>query len=194
LLEPVILLIAVAAITPGPNNLIVMEAAGRRGVWAAGRAIAGVVTGSLVLLVLVAAGFGVIMAAPQARLAITVASGAYLAWLALSLLRTPRADAPQPRSAAALPTSTAGVAAFQLTNPKAWALVATAAAALGAGRWPLLALLIAVTSAVCLTLWAVMGAALSRVLERLAARLWFHRSMGGLMALSALGVIFHAVA
>jgi threonine/homoserine/homoserine lactone efflux protein len=190
-LESVVLLVAVAAITPGPNNFIVMDAGARRGALAAGQAMAGVVLGSLALLALVAAGLGPLLSTPPARVAVGLAAGAYMAWLGVGMIRAAGHAEAKP---SALPRSMAGVAVFQLSNPKAWTLVAAAAAALGGGRWPLLAAVIAATSVVCLSVWALAGAALARALARPTAAKWFHRSMGGLMAVSAFGVIFHALA
>jgi threonine/homoserine/homoserine lactone efflux protein len=47
-----------AAITPGPNNFIVMEAGARGGLVSAGRAAFGVILGSVLLLALILAGVG----------------------------------------------------------------------------------------------------------------------------------------
>jgi threonine/homoserine/homoserine lactone efflux protein len=88
-----------------------------------------------------------------------------------------------------------GVAVFQLINPKAWVLVTTAAAAMaGSADMILLGALIAGISSLCLSLWAVAGGALSRVLDRPRPRLWFDRAMGALLAISALGLIVDAFA
>ena len=51
-------MVAIAAITPGPNNFVVMEAAARAGFAAAIRAILGVLPGSLILLATVWGGLG----------------------------------------------------------------------------------------------------------------------------------------
>ena len=49
-------LIALGALTPGPNNLVVLGAGARGGLWAALPPIAGIVAGSLAMLAVVAAG------------------------------------------------------------------------------------------------------------------------------------------
>lgn len=53
---------AISLITPGPNNLAVMHAAGRGGPAAAARTMAAIVAGSLGLLGLVNAGIGALLA------------------------------------------------------------------------------------------------------------------------------------
>lgn len=199
-LLPVIGVLIAAAITPGPNNFIVLEAGARRGVLAAGRAIAGVVIGSLVLLALVWAGVGALMqTAPALQISLSVAGALYLGWLGAAMLASnpTKGDAGMSGSApehARLPSSFLGVALFQLLNPKAWVLVTTAAAAMaGAGDDVLvLALLLVLISVACLMIWALAGRALSRVLERPRWRLWFDRVMGGFLALSAAGLIVDA--
>ncbi|HET9473144.1 MAG TPA: LysE family transporter, partial [Steroidobacteraceae bacterium] len=57
-LLPLAGVLVAAAITPGPNNFIVMEAGARGGLVSAGRATLGVILGSLLLLALILAGVG----------------------------------------------------------------------------------------------------------------------------------------
>ncbi len=191
--------VAVAAITPGPNNFIVMTAAGRGGFPAALPAMAGVVAGGLGLLVVIWSGAGAAFAAvPQLRLVLVAAGALYLAWLGAVLIWRARGsgtglDQPAGHRRAGgggLPSTMLGVAAFQFMNPKGWVLVATAAAALSAGGTglaalaTLAALLIAIPS-VCLILWAGAGAAIAGWLGRPAARRRFDRAMGALLIASA---------
>lgn len=192
-LLPVAGLLLAAAITPGPNNFIVFEAAARGGFAAAVRVILGVVIGTLLLLALVSAGIDAAMsAAPAIRIVLSVAGAVYLAWLGAAMLR-PAARSASSSPQRSLPSSILGVAAFQLFNPKAWVLVATAAAAIGSGSVVLLAVLIVIVTSLCLFVWTLCGKALARVLERRRPRLWFDRSMGVLLALSAGAVIVDAL-
>ena len=185
--------ITVAAITPGPNNFIVMTAAGRGGFAAALPAIAGVVAGGLGLLLVVWAGAGAAFTAvPQLRLVLVAAGALYLAWLGAVLIWRTRGKGPgggRP-GGGGLPSTSVGVAAFQFMNPKGWVLIATAAAAMADGGTGVFALavlatlLIAIPS-VCLSLWAGAGAAIAGWLRRPEARRWFDRAMGTLLIASA---------
>ena len=188
-------LLVVAAITPGPNNLMVMEASARSGAAAASSVVLGIVVGSLGLLALVVLGVGgLIHAYPRLGLVLSFIGGAYLAWLGASLIFR-RAGTGVSEDRHGMPTSLCGVAMFQLFNPKAWMLIMTAVAAMGgSGSVLRLAVLIAVISSTCLSLWALVGTASSRWLSRPRARLWFDRTMGAILALSATRIIFDAIA
>jgi len=181
--------ITVAAITPGPNNFIVMAAAARDGFAAALPAIAGVVIGSLGLLALVGAGAGAAFEAlPALRLLLMAAGALYLTWLGGQLIwQSNRHPSDGEPSDGRLPCTAGGVAAFQLMNPKAWVLIVTAAAAVSGQTAALysLASLVAVISALCLSLWACAGSAIAGWLSQPAARRWFDRFMGGLLIASA---------
>ena len=189
-LIPVAGTVAVAAITPGPNNFIVMAASARSGLRAAVPAAAGVVAGSLGLLAIVWAGAGAAFtAAPWLRPGLTLAGAFYLCWLGGGLIwraRTPSSAAVDP-AGDGLPSSGLGVAAFQLLNPKGWVLVLTATAAMS--REPaalyLLAALFVVIPVPCLSVWAVAGKAIAERLKRPVANAWFDRSMGALLICSA---------
>jgi len=196
LIAPVIGVLVSAAITPGPNNFIVMEAGGR-GILAAGKVIIGVVAGSLCLLAFVAAGVGQLAAGGTWPAKLTLVAGSlYLAWLGIGLfVRAGKSDEGQ--STRGVPSSVLGVTAFQLMNPKAWMLVASVAAASVADSYLLnlivVGALIAAVSIVCLTLWAVAGAAFAGLLARPRVRKWFDRAMGVLLASSAIGLALGAM-
>ena len=81
---------------------------------------------------------------------------------------------------------------FQLANPKAWLLVGTGVALLpGAANLVTLAVAIVVITSVCLVSWAIAGAATLRLLRHPAARKNFDRSMGVILAASALMGVLH---
>jgi len=192
-LVPVIGLLFAAAITPGPNNVIVMEAGARGGIAAALGATLGVVAGSLVLLTLVWLGVGAAMQAwPGLQVALGIGGGAYLTWLGVLLIRA--AGSPPDASKPVLPATVGGIAAFQLMNPKAWVLVTTAAAAMPAENDVVtLAVLIGIVTSICLTAWGAAGAFFSQLLARPVARRWFDRIMGALMAVFALRIAIDAL-
>jgi len=189
-LIPVAGIVAVAAITPGPNNFIVMAAAARSGARAAVPAAAGVVAGTLALLGVVWTGAGAAFhVVPWLRLALTFAGASYLCWLGGRLIwhargRSQGNGTPQEGQ---LPSTGFGVAAFQFFNPKGWVLVLTAAAAMArepAAAYILAAIFVVITLP-CLALWAVMGRAIAELLTQPAAKAWFDRSMGVLLVGSA---------
>ncbi len=191
--------VTVAAITPGPNNFIVMAAATRGGFMGAFPAMAGVVVGSLGLLGLIWLGAGAAFnAVPPLRLALTVAGALYLAWLGAGLIRQAQGGADgndTPGRVGRLPSTALGVAAFQLLNPKAWVLVVTATAAISGETQSLtnlatLAATLGVIFVLCLTLWASAGSVIAGWLGPPAARRWFDRAMGGLLLGSAALLVF----
>jgi len=184
--------VAVAAITPGPNNFVVLGTASRGGFAATLPAITGVVTGSLGLLCVVSAGAGIAFSAePRLRTALMVAGCLYLAWLGASLVwRSGGAAHKVQHSNPALPSGVVGLAVFQFLNPKSWLLVMTATAAVPAGlSWQAslsaLALIFVVVTCACLTLWASAGAALAGLLKHPRPRRWYDRAMGVTLIASA---------
>ena len=191
---PVIGILVAAAITPGPNNTIVMEAGARAGFGAALRLMLAVVGGSLLLLLLVRLGVGdAVQTWPALERVLGIAGGGYLAWLGLALVlrgSDQRTDARQ----TALPLTVPGAAGFQLLNPKAWILVTTADAAMPRDGVLALAILMALVTTACLALWAAAGAASARVLVRPGRLRAFDRAMGALLAASAFGILARAVA
>jgi len=189
---------AVGAITPGPNNFMVMAAGARGGLSAAGPVIGGVVLGGLVLLGLAWSGVAAVLeTAPHLRLALTGAGAAYLVWLGGGMIwkdgRLARASpgSPSPR---AFPSSWLGIAAFQLLNPKAWVLLVTATAVMsrtleGLRGLGTLAAIYSVRSAFSLTAWAVAGSVIGRCLTKVGAQRRLDRMMGGLLVALAVALV-----
>ncbi|HVR81220.1 MAG TPA: LysE family translocator [Luteimonas sp.] len=184
-------LIAVAAITPGPNNLIVMRAAAHSGFMGALPAIAGIVAGGLAMLLLVMAGADVVFAAePRLHRVITVGGGVYLCWLGVSLVMggfaKPGAHGVTP--ARTLPAGAAALFGFQFLNPKSWVMVLTVTAGVRGGAeasqvFLPLAALFTVIPALCLALWCSLGVLMT---TRPRVRSWLDRVMGVLLVVSAL--------
>jgi threonine/homoserine/homoserine lactone efflux protein len=188
----IVLIVTVAAVTPGPNNFIVLGAATRGSFISAGPVIVGVLAGSLVLLLIIAAGAGAAFEAePRLRMALTLVGSFYLAWLGAKLIwgGVVNANAAAPEGGA-LPVTGIGVAGFQLANPKSWLLVTTAVAALPqdpsfALSLVALAAILTVVSTACLTLWALAGAVAAQWLATPPARRLFDGVMGAALVASA---------
>lgn len=194
-LLPVIAILFVGAITPGPNNLIVLAAGARGGLRVAGPLMAGAVLGALTLLAFVWTGVAVILdTAPYLRTALTVAGSAYLVWLGVNMVwQTIRRSDDIPSSStdnSALPGTWFGVAAFQFLNPKAWVLIVTVTAALsreidGALGLVMLGSIFVFIMAPCMVVWAFAGSVIGRFLNNSRSKLWFDRTMGILLVASA---------
>jgi threonine/homoserine/homoserine lactone efflux protein len=179
-------LLCVAAITPGPNNLVVLRAAMQTGLRGALPAITGVVLGGLLLLAVIALGAnGLFAAHPSFRRWIAAAGALYLAWLGLALLfQAVAASGEDATTGHALPASTIGLIGFQFLNPKSWVMVLTALATLPAdglhGYLSLAGLFVLIPS-LCLLLWAAFGTWLARWLVRPAIRRGVDAVMGALL-------------
>lgn len=183
-------LLGVAAITPGPNNLVVLRAAGRAGMRGALPAMAGVVLGGLLLLAVIALGAGRAFAAcPSLRRWVGLLGALYLVWLGIGLfvrgLATRRADG---ATADRLPAGTLGLIGFQFLNPKSWVMTLMALATVPAadlrGYLPLAGLFVLVPAA-CLSLWAALGAWLAHWLVRPTVRRGVDAAMGVLLVACA---------
>ena len=186
-------IVAVGALTPGPNNLIVLERAARSGFASALPAVAAITTGSVALILVAGGSAGVLLDGRHwLRAVVTIAGCLYLCWLGLRLLiETRDVGTTAPRVWSDRPLS---LFAFQFVNPKAWAIALTASTALEESRSLGAALLDLVTlfaliPAICLLLWSAAGAALSRYLRHPRIRLAFDRVLGLLLLSSAILVM-----
>ncbi|MEI7036292.1 LysE family translocator [Fulvimonas yonginensis] len=188
LFAPAGLLLA-AAITPGPNNLVVLRIASRAGVRAALPAIAGIVGGSLALLALALSGLAAVTGNhPAWRTWLGAGGAAYLGWLGLRLLVTSLRETPADAPADALPATALGLFGFQLLNPKAWVMTLTVVAAWGASGargWIPLAVLFVAIPLGCLLLWSACGRLLTKGLAHPPFRRGLDAGMGALLLASA---------
>jgi threonine/homoserine/homoserine lactone efflux protein len=180
-------LLLAAAITPGPNNLVVLHEAGHGGVRAAAGAIGGIVLGGLALLAVVATGAGALLSTHATlRASLAALGAAYMAWLGVRLLGSTSGRASA--DAMTLPTSALGLFGFQFLNPKGWAMVTTIVAARpatdAAGYLPLVVLFTAIPLA-CLLLWSFAGQRLAAHLARPRSRRRIDAAMGVLLLASA---------
>lgn len=183
--------ITVAAVTPGPNNLLVMRVAACGGTRQALPAITAIVSGSLVLLAFVVAGGGALFDrhSPM-RATVTIAGALYLGWLGLRLALAAQPAAGDGRKRAE-PVGAANVFALQFLNPKGWIMVLTAVAAVqadlsAAASMAWLAMLFISILPASLLLWSLFGTQLGKLLARPRFRSWFDRSMGGLLVVCAI--------
>ena len=124
--------VVVIVLLPGPNSLHVLSTAARGGSRAGLFAAAGIALGDTALMVLTAAGAGAALRAlPAVFMARKYAGAAYLAWLAVGLLRgalrrlrvggtAAVPAAPMPAAASIGWRSSARAMAISLSNPKGY--------------------------------------------------------------------------
>ncbi len=184
-------IVTAAAITPGPNNFVVMRTAARSGFAGALAAVAGVVLGGLALLGIAVTGGGAVFAAePRLRVAVALCGGLYLAWLGARFVWRSFGGNTADERGGAFPIGVVGLFFFQFLNPKSWAMVVTATSVVQTGADTLaafahLSLLFIVIPTVCLSVWSLFGSVMSQYLIRPTVRPWFDRAMGCFLAGSA---------
>jgi len=195
LLAALALFAFVSSITPGPNNTMLMASGANFGLRRTAPHMAGVCIGFLVLLLSVGLGLGGLFTAfPPLHLALKVAGGAYLLWLAWKLATSKGLGQ---GASGARPMTFLQAAAFQWVNPKAWAMAVSAVAAYTPkGDYVANVLLMdAVFSLVnlpCIGAWTGFGVGLRRVLEKPSALRAFNLAMALMLVLSLYPMLTHA--
>lgn len=182
----------VAAMTPGPNNVMLLSSGVNFGVLRTLPHMAGVTLGFVLMIALVGLGVaGLFTAWPPARRVLTVVSVAYLLWLAWKI-----ATAGPPMGemkTGAQPLSFLQAAGFQWVNPKGWTAALTANAlyapgsdlpsvALVAGAFLLVSLPSVVT-------WTLAGRALRHFLQDPVRRRLFNLLMAATLVATLWPVI-----
>lgn len=154
------------SITPGPNNMMLFASGVNFGFRRTVPHMLGIGAGFLSLLLGVGLGLGAILAAyPPAFIALKIAGGAYLLWIAwkIGMSRTMGEG-----EAKARPMTFLAAAAFQWVNPKAWVMAITAMA----------------VNLPSVSTWAGFGSALRNWLSVPVRLKWFNISMAALLVLS----------
>jgi len=190
---PFLVFSIVAAITPGPSNIL-LTAVGMQGGIARGLpCLAGVMAGMAFLMVFVAIGVGQVAAVlPTVLPVMTVLGAGFLLWLAWKIAWSPT-DLPEAGEKVA---GFAAGAGLQLVNPKSW-LVATSAAGLylsDTGNSLLfqafsIGVLFSMANAPCGFLWLAFGAAMRRFLSDPRRMRVFNILMGSLLAASVVMLV-----
>ncbi|MAH87041.1 MAG: lysine transporter LysE [Kiloniella sp.] len=108
----------IAAMTPGPNNLMLLSSGMTFGLRRTLPHMFGVAGGFLVLMTIVIIGVGALLAAmPAVRWALLLAGSTFMAYLAY---RTMTASTDLERNKASRPLTFLEASAFQAINPKGW--------------------------------------------------------------------------
>lgn len=182
----------VMAITPGPNNFMLLSSGARFGMRRTSAHLLGVTSGFLGIVLIAYAGVGTLAeSSPLFKSALTAACVLYLAWLGYQLLRegftrevTAGESASSAEQSTSAPLTWLQAALFQLVNPKGWGAAVAAVGIVARNALPpasSLLLLLGVTAAIippCTVVWTLFGAGLRPFLR---VR-WIHVSFNVLMA------------
>ena len=179
----------VAAVTPGPSNVMLTAAGANAGILRGLPALLGVCLGMASMMFAVAFGLGsLILGQPGVLTAMKWVGAALLLWLAWQI-----ATAKGGATADAPPVGFAGAAAFQWVNPKAWLACASAAGtylrADSGGALAQSLAFAALFAAVTLPsgfVWLAFGVGLRRWLSSPRRLRAFNLSMGAVLAASVI--------
>lgn len=177
----------VSSVTPGPNNLMLLASGVNFGFRRSAPHMLGIALGFAFMLACVGLGLGQLLRqAPALELALKIAGGAYLLWLAWKIANSGEIEA---RAAGARPLSFLEAAAFQWVNPKGWMMAVTAMTAYaGGGQSPwAVAVVTAVFTFVgmpAISIWCGMGVGLRDFLSAPARLRAFNRIMAILLVAS----------
>ena len=185
-----ILFAFVTSITPGPNNFMLMASGVNFGFRRTIPHMLGIGVGFLSLLLGVGFGLGAVLGAyPALHMALKIAGGAYLVYLAWRIAMARSMGDGKAGEGAARPMTFLEAAAFQWVNPKAWVMAVTAMAVYTSPQAPFLSVvLVAVAFAVVnvpsVSAWAGFGVALRGFLADPVRLKWFNIAMGLLLVAS----------
>lgn len=156
----------VAAITPGPNNAMVLASSVNFGVRRTMPHMLGVTIGFMVMVILIGVGLGrVFDLFPLVLVVLKIGCTLYLLWLAWKIANAGPADGAE----AARPITFLQAALFQWINPKAWMIAVTAVAAYILFDQPWInalaqAAIFGIVTVPSLWIWAAFGQAMQRFL------------------------------
>jgi threonine/homoserine/homoserine lactone efflux protein len=176
----------VTSVTPGPNNFMLLASGVNFGFWRTVPHMLGISGGFFSLLLGVGLGLGAVLKAfPALDLALKLAGGAYLLYLAwrIAMSRSMAAKA----DGKSRPLSFFQAAAFQWVNPKAWVMAVTAMAVYTNPAQPFFSMMLIAAAFTMVNLpsvsvWAGFGMALRGFLAEPVRLKWFNIAMGVLLA------------
>jgi threonine/homoserine/homoserine lactone efflux protein len=179
----------VAAVTPGPSNVMLTATGAAAGLVRGLPCLFGVAVGMASMMFAAAAGLGAaLLDRPQLMGALKWCGAAFLLWLAWKIASARPSASGEPEGR---PVGFTEAAAFQWLNPKSWLVTVSAAGtylsadaggALVQAAW--LAALFFVVVLPSGFVWLAFGLAVRRVLRSPRAQRAFNVSMGGLLAAS----------
>jgi threonine/homoserine/homoserine lactone efflux protein len=179
----------VAAVTPGPSNVMLVAAGAQAGIVRGLPCLLGVTSGMAVMMFLVPLGLGsLVLGHPIALTVLHWGGAAFLLWLSWKIATSSsRLELTAQRD----PVGYLGAAAFQWINPKSWLVSASAAGTFLSveGGTPVaqaasLGALFFVAALPSCFVWLAFGAAVQRLLGSERRLRIFNVAMGVLLALS----------
>jgi len=189
LLAPLFIFAFTMSITPGPNNIMLTASGANFGYWRTLPHIIGIILGIVVLNVLSALGLHKLFEHyPVIQKGLKMAGVSYLLFLAYKIAR---ADEISDNEAKGKPLNLVQAMLFQALNPKAVITTITAMTlyTLGGDRFIYsvytVILVFMVTGFLCISVWALFGSFIKRILKHKRYLRIFNYSMGTLCALSA---------
>lgn len=183
-----LLFAVVAAITPGPSNLMLTATGANAGVLKGLPCLLGVTTGMALMMFLVPLGLGsLVLEHPLVLRALNWAGAAFLLWLAWRIATSSRVDS----ISRGKPVGYLGAAVFQWVNPKSWLVSASAAgtflsaeAGSPLAQSAFLGGLFVLAALPSCFLWLAFGATVQQVLDSRRRLRIFNIVMAALLALS----------
>jgi threonine/homoserine/homoserine lactone efflux protein len=183
-----LLFAVVAAVSPGPSNVMLTAAGARGGVAKGLPCLLGATIGMASMMFLVPLGLGsVVLGHPLALTGLRWGGSAFLLWLAWRIATSAGGDTLVEER----PVGFVGAAVFQWVNPKAWVVSVGAAGTYlspesgsAVAQSALLGGLFALAALPSGFVWLAFGAGVQRLLRGRRARRAFNLSLGVLLALS----------
>jgi threonine/homoserine/homoserine lactone efflux protein len=189
-----LLFAVVAAVTPGPSNVMLTAVGAQAGVRRGLPCLLGVATGMGLMMFLVPLGLGsLVLDRPRVLTALHWGGAAFLLWLSWKIATSSGGVEAAPE---ARPVGFLGATAFQWVNPKSWLVSASAASTFlsaGAGSpvsqaaW--LGGLFVVAALPSGFVWLAFGATAQHVLHGRRRMRIFNVAMGALLALSIVLIV-----
>jgi threonine/homoserine/homoserine lactone efflux protein len=183
----------VAAITPGPSNVMLTGTGAVTGILRGLPCLLGVAVGMGLLIFMVGSGVGhLVLDRPLILKALNYAGAAFLLWLAWKITSAPVGE----EAEAHKPVGFLGAATFQWINPKSWLVSASAAGTYlkaddGDVLVPaaLIALLFVAAALPSGFVWLAFGAWMQRHLRNPRTARWFNVAMGLCLAGSVVFIV-----
>lgn len=192
-LAPLLWFVAAAALTPGPNNIMVAASGANFGYRRTLPHMLGIALGFTFMIAAVGLGLSeVFTALPQLHTVLKWAGTAYMVYLAW---RIANAGQPKQGGAESRPFTFLQAALFQWVNPKAWMMGVSALTAFTTAGAGYLAEMLTVVSVFfiitmpAISIWCLFGTAISRFLKSEKALRLFNWTMAGLIILS-IGLLY----